>query len=169
MDTLTYWNGTWHEGNPAILGPRDHAYWLGSMVFDGGRAFEGCGPDLDLHAERVVRSARALGLKPTKTAKEILELLQTVSLLGVSLPPFLLGILLILVFAVMLHWLPSFGRGQTVQIGWWTTNFLTISMFKSGTNDPASPCVAPGLTITGHAADCAGATCCRHTRFLPPV
>ena len=45
MDTLTYWNGTWHEGNPAILGPRDHAFWLGSMVFDGGRAFGGCGPD----------------------------------------------------------------------------------------------------------------------------
>ena len=59
------------------------------------------------------------------------RLLQTVSLLGVSLPPFLLGILLILVFAVMLHWLPSFGRGQTVQIGWWTTNFLTISGLKA--------------------------------------
>ena len=75
MDTLTYWNGTWHEGNPAILGPRDHAFWLGSIVFDGGRAFEGCGPDLDLHAERVVRSARSLGLKPTKTAAEILALM----------------------------------------------------------------------------------------------
>ena len=75
MDTLTYWNGTWHEGNPAILGPRDHAFWLGSIVFDGGRAFEGCGPDLDLHADRVVRSARSLGLKPTKTATEILELM----------------------------------------------------------------------------------------------
>jgi len=75
MDTLTYWNGTWHEGNPAILGPRDHAFWLGSMVFDGGRAFEGCGPDLDLHAERVVHSATALGLKPTKTADEILKLM----------------------------------------------------------------------------------------------
>ena len=59
------------------------------------------------------------------------RLLQTVSLLGVSLPPFLLGILLILVFAVMLHWLPSFGRGETVQIGWWTTNFLTISGLKA--------------------------------------
>jgi peptide/nickel transport system permease protein len=59
------------------------------------------------------------------------QLLQTVSLLGVSLPPFLLGILLILIFAVMLHWLPSFGRGQTVQIGWWTTNFLTISGLKA--------------------------------------
>src|SRR5213075_3131668 len=75
MDTLTYWNGTWHEGNPAILGPRDHAFWLGSMVFDGGRAFEGCGPDLDLHAERVVRSARALGLKPTMTAGKFLALM----------------------------------------------------------------------------------------------
>ena len=59
------------------------------------------------------------------------QLLQTVSLLGVSLPPFLFGILLILIFAVMLHWLPSFGRGQTVQIGWWTTNFLTISGLKA--------------------------------------
>ena len=75
MDTLTYWNGTWHEGNPAILGPRDHAFWLGSMVFDGGRAFEGCGPDLDLHAERVVRSARAIGLNPSQTPEEILKLM----------------------------------------------------------------------------------------------
>ena len=75
MDTLTYWNGTWHEGNPAILGPRDHAFWLGSMVFDGGRAFEGCGPDLDLHAERVVRSARAIGLNPSLTPGEILKLM----------------------------------------------------------------------------------------------
>jgi branched-chain amino acid aminotransferase len=75
MDTLTYWNDAWHEGNPAILGPRDHAFWLGSIVFDGGRAFEGCGPDLDLHAERVVRSARALGLKATMSARQILELM----------------------------------------------------------------------------------------------
>lgn len=42
----------------------------------------------------------------------------------------------------------------------WTygTNFFTISMFKSGHNDPASPCVAPGVTITGGVGDCAGAT-----------
>jgi peptide/nickel transport system permease protein len=59
------------------------------------------------------------------------RLLQTLSLLGVSLPPFLLGILLILIFAVSLHWLPSFGRGETVQIGWWTTNFLTLSGLKA--------------------------------------
>ncbi len=53
------------------------------------------------------------------------RLLQAVSLIGVSLPTFLIGILLILFFSVMLHWLPSFGRGETVDIGGWTTNFLT--------------------------------------------
>lgn len=49
----------------------------------------------------------------------------TLSLLGVSLPVFLIGILLILVFAVTLHWLPSFGRGETVQLGWWASGLLT--------------------------------------------
>ncbi len=47
------------------------------------------------------------------------------SLVGVSLPTFLIGILFILVFAVQLGWLPSFGRGETVAIGWWTTGLLT--------------------------------------------
>src|SRR5260370_33477571 len=51
---------------------------------------------------------------------------QAVALIGMSLPTFLIGILLILFFSVILHWLPSFGRGETVQIGWWTTNFLTV-------------------------------------------
>ena len=54
------------------------------------------------------------------------RLLQAVSLIGVSLPTFLIGILLILFFSVILHWLPSFGRGQTVDVGGWTTNFLTL-------------------------------------------
>ncbi|HUJ86806.1 MAG TPA: ABC transporter permease [Burkholderiales bacterium] len=53
------------------------------------------------------------------------------SLLGVSLPTFLIGILLILVFAVLLGWLPSFGRGDTVALGWWTTGFLTLSGLKA--------------------------------------
>ena len=53
------------------------------------------------------------------------RLLLTVSLVGVSLPTFLIGILLILVFSVVLGWLPSFGRGTTVALGWWTTGFLT--------------------------------------------
>jgi peptide/nickel transport system permease protein len=50
--------------------------------------------------------------------------LQAISLIGVSLPTFVIGILLILVFSVILRWLPSFGRGETVELGWWTTNFL---------------------------------------------
>ena len=54
-----------------------------------------------------------------------------ISLVGVSLPTFLIGILLILVFAVLLGWLPSFGRGDTVQLGWWSTGFLTPAGLKS--------------------------------------
>ena len=49
------------------------------------------------------------------------------SLIGVSLPTFLIGILLIYLFAVELKWLPSFGRGEVVDIGGWTTGFLTES------------------------------------------
>ena len=55
----------------------------------------------------------------------------TLSLIGVSLPTFLIGILLILFFGVILRWLPTFGRGDVVQIGWWTTGFLTASGLKS--------------------------------------
>jgi peptide/nickel transport system permease protein len=54
------------------------------------------------------------------------QLFMTVSLLGVSLPTFLIGILLILIFSVLLGWLPSFGRGETVQLGWWSTGLLTV-------------------------------------------
>jgi len=53
------------------------------------------------------------------------QLLMTLSLLGVSLPTFLIGILLILVFAVTLGWFPSFGRGEVVQIGWWSTGLFS--------------------------------------------
>ena len=59
------------------------------------------------------------------------QLLLTASLVGVSLPSFLIGILLILVFAVQLGWLPSFGRGDTVALGWWTTGLLTKSGLKA--------------------------------------
>ena len=59
------------------------------------------------------------------------QFLLAVSLIGVSLPTFLIGILLILVFAVLLGWLPSFGRGDTVSLGWWSTGFLTGSGLKS--------------------------------------
>lgn len=53
------------------------------------------------------------------------QVFMTLSLLGVSLPTFLIGILLILVFAVTLGWFPSFGRGDVVKIGWWTSGLLT--------------------------------------------
>ena len=59
------------------------------------------------------------------------QALLAISLVGVSLPTFLIGILLILVFAVQLGWLPSFGRGDTVAIGWWTTGLLTASGWKA--------------------------------------
>ena len=57
-----------------IIGPMSHCMWLSSVVFDGARAFEGVTPDLDLHCERVVVSAHALGLAPMLTAGEIQEL-----------------------------------------------------------------------------------------------
>ncbi len=59
------------------------------------------------------------------------QFLLAISLIGVSLPTFLIGILLILVFAVILGWLPSFGRGETVALGWWTTGLLTKSGLKA--------------------------------------
>jgi peptide/nickel transport system permease protein len=52
------------------------------------------------------------------------------SLLGVSLPTFLIGILLILIFAVTFGVLPSYGRGEAVALGWWTTGFLTADGWK---------------------------------------
>ena len=55
----------------------------------------------------------------------------TISLIGVSLPTFLIGILLILLFGVILRWLPTFGRGDIIEIGWWSTGFLTASGLKS--------------------------------------
>ena len=59
------------------------------------------------------------------------RIMLTVSLVGVSLPTFLIGILLILVFSVLLGWLPSFGRGDVVRLGWWTTGLLTVSGWKA--------------------------------------
>ncbi|WP_282159481.1 ABC transporter permease [Shimia thalassica] len=57
--------------------------------------------------------------------------IMSVSLIGVSLPTFLIGILLIYLFSVELGWLPSFGRGEVVKIGGWTTGFLTESGLKA--------------------------------------
>jgi branched-chain amino acid aminotransferase len=67
----TFWRGAWHEGDLRILGAASHATWLGSLVFDGARLFDGVTPDLDRHAARVNASARALLLEPTLTGEAI--------------------------------------------------------------------------------------------------
>ncbi|HLJ21506.1 MAG TPA: branched-chain amino acid aminotransferase [Stellaceae bacterium] len=74
MKAFTYIDGTWHEGNPPILGPMSHATWLSSIIFDGARAFEGVSPDLDRHCERAINSARTMGLRPMLSAGEIEQL-----------------------------------------------------------------------------------------------
>jgi peptide/nickel transport system permease protein len=68
------------------------------------------------------------------------QVLLAVSLVGVSLPTFVIGILLILIFAVVLGWLPSFGRGTVVPIGWWTTGLLTADGWRA--------IVLPAITLS---------------------
>jgi peptide/nickel transport system permease protein len=60
----------------------------------------------------------------------ISQFLLAASLVGISLPTFLIGILLILVFAVLLGWLPSYGRGDVIQLGWWNTGLLSTTGWK---------------------------------------
>ena len=72
--TWTYFEGEWHEGNVPIMGPRTHAAWLCSIVFDGARYFEGVTPDLELHCARVNDSARKLFLKPVVPTEEWVRL-----------------------------------------------------------------------------------------------
>ena len=71
---LTFLKGDWQEGNPKIVGPMTHAFWMSSVVFDGARAFEGVTPDLDRHCERLIASARAMELDPLLSAGEVMEL-----------------------------------------------------------------------------------------------
>jgi len=70
----TWTEGAWVEGNAPILGAGDHGTWLGSLVFDGARAFEGVAPDLDLHCARTNESARRMGLAPTHSDAALTEL-----------------------------------------------------------------------------------------------
>jgi len=67
--TATFFDDDWHEGNVPIMGPRTHAAWLGTSVFDGARAFEGVTPDLDLHCARINESVKVLSLKPLVTTE----------------------------------------------------------------------------------------------------
>jgi len=68
------------------------------------------------------------GLYPDRVLSKVF---QTISLIGISLPTFLIGILLILFFGVLLGWLPTFGRGAVIQLGWWSTGLLTTSGLKA--------------------------------------
>lgn len=61
------------------------------------------------------------------------------TLVGISIPTFVIGIFLIYLFGVQLGWLPTFGRGDTVEIGWWKTNFLTIDGLRA--------LILPALTL----------------------
>ncbi len=70
----TWYEGEWHEGNVPIMGSADHGTWLGTMVFDGARAFNGVTPDLDKHMARANHSAPALGLQPTQSVERMVEL-----------------------------------------------------------------------------------------------
>ncbi len=61
------------------------------------------------------------------------------TLVGVSVPTFVIGIFLIYLFGVTLGWLPTFGRGEVVEIGWWKTNLLTLDGWRS--------LILPALTL----------------------
>ncbi len=74
MTARVWWDGRWHEEDPRILGPLDHAFWMASVVFDGARAFEDTVPDLDRHCARLVDSAKGLMLRPTMDVAEITAL-----------------------------------------------------------------------------------------------
>src|SRR5579875_2522976 len=68
------------------------------------------------------------GIYRTRASSRLFMIL---GLIGVSLPTFLIGILLILIFSVLLGWLPSFGRGEVVNLGFWSTGLLTVSGLKA--------------------------------------
>ncbi len=73
-DIRTWYDGTWHDGDVAIMRAADHGAWLGSTVFDGARRFEGVTPDLAAHCARVNRSAEALMITPTVTPERMVEI-----------------------------------------------------------------------------------------------
>jgi len=83
MSEIFYYNGHWSESEPKVLGPLDQAFWMGSAVFDGARAFDGLVPDLDKHCQRLIESAEKMNLSPKQNAKEI----EALCLEGVSKLP----------------------------------------------------------------------------------
>ncbi len=76
VTSITFKDGRWHDGEVPLFHSMTHAAWLGSVVFDGARAFDGVAPDLDRHCRRTIRSAHSFELAPMLTAGEIEELCQ---------------------------------------------------------------------------------------------
>ncbi len=74
--TWTFYAGDWHQGDVALFGPRTHAVWLGSSVFDGARAFEGVTPDIERHCARINDSATKFGLQASVTLETWLGLVR---------------------------------------------------------------------------------------------
>ncbi len=75
-DTITFADGTWHDGSPALIRPHDHGFWLASAVFDGARALAGKAPDLDRHCRRLIRSGELMGLQSPLGADQIIALVR---------------------------------------------------------------------------------------------
>jgi branched-chain amino acid aminotransferase len=69
-------DGKWVTGDPLLMSAWSHAIWMGAAIFDGARAFEGVTPDIDLHCQRAIRSAAALGLASPMSAGQIEEILR---------------------------------------------------------------------------------------------
>lgn len=70
---LTFHNGEWQKGSVPVMRSADHATWLGTLVFDGARQFDGVVPDLEAHCERVNHSASSLCMNPTLSTAAIVE------------------------------------------------------------------------------------------------
>ncbi|WP_106751552.1 ABC transporter permease [Pannonibacter carbonis] len=128
--------------------PLQFVRFLGNAArFDFGTSYQFRQPVADLFAKRIPATlelaftsallALAVGVPMgvyagLRRETVLARLFLSLSLVGISLPTFFLGMLLIYIFAVSLQWLPSFGRGDVVDLGgWWTTGFLTVSGLKA--------------------------------------
>jgi peptide/nickel transport system permease protein len=126
--------------------PVQYTRYLGRAVTGQfGKSFRHGRPVLDLFAERLPATIELAGVSTIlglmlsipmgvftgiRPNHPLSQFLLSFSLIGVSLPPFLIGILLILTFSVLLPWLPSFGRGTVTAIGPWTTGLLTLDGWR---------------------------------------
>ncbi len=136
----TWFKDGWHQGDVAIMNGADHGTWLGSLVFDGARAFEGVVPDLEPHMARVNDSARVMGLEPTMSTEAL------VALVHEGLAKFAPGAA---VYIRPMYWSTEGGRGVVVP-------------------DPESTAFALSLEQLAMAPADAAQRLCR-TRFVRPM